>query len=442
MLHATSRQRPWHRALIAERAARYHLDRGLTDGGRRLLGEARRLYDSWGASAKVRELEQEYPFLRSVDRSPRGRGSYHSTTNVSSDAIDLLAILKASQALSSATNLVGLQSRVVQVLSEMTGATSVRLLLWNDDGRTWFLPARDDTDEAPITVDAAAELGLLPLAAFRYVERTREPLLVADATQDDRFARDPYVTRLDRCSLLVVMILIHGVPRAVLMLENSLSRGVFSAERLDAVELVAGQLAVSLDNAMVYASLEQKVAERTEALAVANAQLELLSITDPLTGLPNRRQLAHTLETEWDRALDAAGPMAAAMIDIDHFKAYNDHYGHQAGDACLQRVAEALRATVRDTDLVTRYGGEEFAMILPGADFATAFQVAERARAAVAALNEEHAGSAAGVVTVSVGVAAVVASERATVDQLIERADAELYQAKRNGRNQVAGTRA
>ena len=125
------------------------------------------------------------------------------------------------------------------------------------------------------------------------------------------------------------------------------------------------------------------------------------------------------------------------MIDIDHFKLYNDHYGHPAGDGCLRRVADALRATVRGTDLVTRYGGEEFTVVLPGADLTTAVQIAERARAAVVALGQEHAAAAAGVVTVSVGVAAITPSALASADQLIERADVELYRAKRSGRNQV-----
>jgi diguanylate cyclase (GGDEF)-like protein len=286
-------------------------------------------------------------------------------------------------------------------------------------------------------VDAAAARGLLPLSAFRYAERTREPLLVEDATRDDRFARDPYLSGLDRCSLLVVPILTQGAPRAMLLLENRLSGGVFSADRLDAVMLIAGQLAVSLDNAMLYASLAHKVAERTAALEAANERLKVLSITDPLTGLDNRRRMSEMLAAEWSRSTRARGPIAVVMIDIDHFKPYNDHYGHLVGDACLRRVAAALSQTVRTTDLLARYGGEEFAMILPGADDAVAAEVAERARAAVAALGEPHAAAPAGVVTVSVGVAVGFPAADLTSDQLVERADAGLYAAKRHGRNQV-----
>jgi diguanylate cyclase (GGDEF)-like protein len=418
-------QRPWHRALIAERAAAFRLRHGHEHAGRTLLAEARRCYESWGATAKVAALDQEHPFLRG-ETARRDSG-----TTFSADAIDLLAVLEAARALSSETHLDRLRGRVVEVLSALTGATSVRLVVWDQDRHGWFLPS--DGDAVP--VDEAS----LPMSVFRYAERTREPLLVADATGDDRFARDPYLAGLERCSLLAVPILTRGAPRAMLVLENRLSSGAFTADRLDAVILIAGQLAVSLDNALVYASLERKVAERTEALAAANRRLEQLSVTDALTGLANRRCLEERTETEWRRALRSRTTLAAALVDIDHFKLYNDHYGHLAGDDCLRNVAEALRQSVRVTDLVARYGGEEFALILPDTDVDGAYVVAERARAAVAALEATHARAPSGIVTVSVGVAAVVPVDGVAIEQLVKAADTALYEAKRAGRNQVCG---
>ena len=440
---AEPRQRPWHRAFIAERAGLFHLSHGLEHAGRTLMAEARNLYQAWGATAKVDHMELEHPFLR-VHQGTWRDVTPSGSISVSSDAIDLLGILQASQALSSETNVDQIRARVVAVLGALTGATVVRLVLWSDDSRGWVLPSHPGNGDSSISVEDAGELGLLPLSAFRYVERTREALVVGDATRDDRFARDPYLAGMDHCSLLVVPILTRGEPRAMLVLENQLSRSAFSAERLDAAMLIAGQLAVSLDNAHVYASLEHKVAERTEALAertlaleTANERLEMLSVTDALTGLANRRQLADVLEAEWVRALRNGTSLAAAMIDIDHFKLYNDLYGHVAGDACLRRVATVLRDTMRQgTDLVARYGGEEFAVILPGADVADAYAAAERVRAAVVALDEAHAGIVEGRVTVSVGVA-VTALAEGDAKQLLESADAALYEAKRNGRDRV-----
>jgi diguanylate cyclase (GGDEF)-like protein len=281
---------------------------------------------------------------------------------------------------------------------------------------------------------------MVPVSAFRYVERTGEPLLVEDATRDDRFARDPYFARLDQCSLLVVPILSKGMAHAVLLLENHATRGAFSTERLDAVTLIAGQLTVSLDNAQLYASLERKVAERTAALEVANRRLLELSVTDALTGLANRRRFDEVLATEWLRGIRPQSSLGLVMIDIDHFKQYNDHYGHQAGDACLQLVAATLSKDLRQgSDLAARYGGEEFAIILPGAGTEATRRVAERIRAAVAALREPHVLADHGIVTVSVGITALIPSSETAIDHLLRKADAALYQAKNSGRNQVAG---
>jgi diguanylate cyclase (GGDEF)-like protein len=128
------------------------------------------------------------------------------------------------------------------------------------------------------------------------------------------------------------------------------------------------------------------------------------------------------------------------MIDIDHFKRYNDRYGHLGGDECLRRVARVLRDSVRGgNDLVARYGGEEFIIVLPGADLAAVLPVAERARAAVEALKEPHEKSAYGVVTISVGIAAMVPTKQIDAGALVQRADAALYRAKKNGRNRIAG---
>jgi diguanylate cyclase (GGDEF)-like protein len=430
-----SRYRPWQRALITERAGVFCQEYGLRITGRRLLTEAHHLYEAWGATAKVEQMRRAHGTPHGV--GPSATVSRSQSTHAGAGSLDLLAVLQASQALSSETDLDRLRLRVVEVLGAMTGATAVRVLLWNEDLRGWFLSPDGDDLSRPIAVDEAGSQSLLPMTAFRYVERTRKPLLVEDATRDDRFARDPYLAGLDRCSLLVVPIEVQGTPRAVLLLENRLGGGAFSAERLDTVMLIAGQLAVSLDNAMVYASLAQKVAERTEALATTNQQLARLSATDPLTGLANRRHLEDVLAAEWATAQLKQRPVSAAMIDIDYFKRYNDHYGHQSGDSCLKMIASVLAGAVRETDLAARYGGEEFILVLPGADLSIAHHIGQRANMEVAALREPHIGSPIGIVTVSVGVAAIVPSPGNAPEDLIRMADAELYEAKRNGRNRV-----
>jgi diguanylate cyclase (GGDEF)-like protein len=363
------------------------------------------------------------------------------TREVAIDGIDMLAVLRASQALSSRTQLADLQVALVAQLTALTGATDVIVAL-RDEAGAWSVPAGHG---APRPLAEAAEHGAVPLSAFRYAERTREPLAVDDGLQDARFAGDPYLAGLERCSLLVVPVLSSGELRALLVLANRTTAGAFTAERLDAVELITGQLAVSLGNALLYASLESRVADRTRALESANRQLETLSTTDALTGLANRRRFQTALDEQWRRARQTGVPLTVIMADIDHFKPYNDHYGHQQGDECLRLVAHALGQGARGADLVCRYGGEEFVVIVLGAGPGVGRSVGERFRAAVESLDLAHPASPLGRVTISVGVACAAPAPGGAdgadgadgVDRLLARADAALYEAKRQGRNQV-----
>ncbi|OZM80662.1 AAA family ATPase [Pseudonocardia sp. MH-G8] len=275
---AAGRQRPWHRALITERAARFYLAHGLEQAGRDLLARARQYYAAWGATAKVAQLDWAYPTPRlgaltaGEPGGDRRADDLRLSSTVTTGTLDLLAILAASQALSSETDIERLHTRVVEVLSAMTGATSVHLLLWDDDHHDWLLPAPDHTRDAA-TAGGPHE-GDLPMSAVRYVQRTAEILIVDDATRDDRFARDPYIVGLEACSLLAMPILGRGALRAVLLLENRLMRAAFSTERLDAVRLIAAQLAVSLDNAQLYADLTASRARIAAAADQASRRIE------------------------------------------------------------------------------------------------------------------------------------------------------------------------
>ena len=291
------RQRPWHRALIAERTARFFLAHGAEQTGYEFLVHAREEYAAWGATAKVSQLDWTYPTLRrpndttAPDASPAGGLRYRSAT-VTTGTIDLLGILSASQALSSETSVDRVHARVTQVLSAITGATRVQLLLWSDDRQTWLLPAADG-DAAPAGLPAHEPA--VPMSVLRYVQRMREPLVVRDVVDDDRFARDPYFADAACSSLLALPILSRGMLRAALVLENRLIRGAFTAERLDAVRLIAGQLAVSLDNAQLYAEHRRLAAEQAALRRVA---------TLVARGVPPQEVFA-TVATEAGRLLDA-----------------------------------------------------------------------------------------------------------------------------------------
>ena len=264
-------ERPWQRALVTERAALFHLENGLGHLGRSLMVRARELYAAWGARAKVRQLELGHPFLRGARPAERDSGR---AASVSADAIDMLAILRASQALSSETSLERLRSLVVQLLETMTGATGVSLVVRQDQAEQWhLLPAGGGEETEPVPVGEAAARGLFPVSVFRYALRTGKPLLVEDASRDDRFSHDRYLAGCACCALLALPILNQGAPLAVLILENRLCRGAFTGALLDAATLIAGQLAVSLENALLYRRLEERVRERTRELEEAQGEL-------------------------------------------------------------------------------------------------------------------------------------------------------------------------
>jgi len=165
--------------------------------------------------------------------------------------------------------------------------------------------------------------------------------------------------------------------------------------------------------------------------------LRALTLTDQLTGVANRRAFDERLDAEWRRCARAGLPVALILADVDHFKAYNDHYGHQGGDACLVQVAAALRrAASRGHDMVTRYGGEEFAILLPQLDAAGAEGVAQRLLDELARIALPHAASpTAPCVTMSLGIAGMVPNDALGAEILVASADALLYQAKAGGRN-------
>lgn len=185
------------------------------------------------------------------------------------------------------------------------------------------------------------------------------------------------------------------------------------------------------------AKLDLEVARQTAELKEANQRLAELSTTDPLTGIANRRLFDQTLALEWKRAQRQQQALSLLMLDVDMFKAYNDHYGHQAGDECLRAVATALRSSSqRSGDLLARYGGEEFVLIVD-ADQHGALQLAEKLRAAVEDIKLPHARSPSGQVTASIGLATLVPDPATTPDTLLRLADEALYQAKADGRNRV-----
>ena len=182
---------------------------------------------------------------------------------------------------------------------------------------------------------------------------------------------------------------------------------------------------------------ERKQAE--EERMRLHRELEQLSLTDGLTGIANRRMFDQRLETEWSAARRSGRPLSLIVLDLDHFKQYNDAHGHVAGDDCLRRIAALLRAIAqRPRDVVARFGGEEFILLLPDTDAAAALALAGQCMERIAALGIEHGGPGAGpVVTASLGVGTAAAGTAGEASGFVAAVDARLYAAKRGGRNRI-----
>jgi len=235
---------------------------------------------------------------------------------------------------------------------------------------------------------------------------------------------------------------------AALLLAAAFALGAGQAAALllaAAFALGAGQAAAArLLDAALRSDAEQRarlsrLEEVNQALSADRVALETESRTDPLTGLANRRYLEQMLHAEWNRCRRAATPLSCVMLDVDHFKAFNDHHGHDGGDACLRRVATLLADSIRRAgDVVARYGGEEFTVLLPDTGRDGAATVAELLKRTVADARIPHARSPIGAhLTVSVGFATLVPNRERHPAELLKAADLALYEAKRRGRDCV-----
>ncbi len=248
---------------------------------------------------------------------------------------------------------------------------------------------------------------------------------------------------------------VRGVLEIIMPLEDSLALSdkmleqtfvilsIFLFASLLCITWVTGKLKMRTNEVKAYAEttanmnkvLEKEVAVRKQV----EEELRKISHVDSLTGLHNRRHLDEALQLEWKRAIRLKQNVAIIMIDIDDFKLYNDHYGHQAGDECLSTVAKQIKLTIaRETDIITRYGGEEFVVILPFTDLKTALKIAEKIRKNVEELQITHTHARAGnCITTSVGVASIIPETNHSVEDLLMSADQALYLAKHSGRNCV-----
>jgi diguanylate cyclase (GGDEF)-like protein len=254
-----------------------------------------------------------------------------------------------------------------------------------------------------------------------------EPTIVPDAAQDSRFAGNPFVVGAPNIRFYagIPLTVPSGHAIGTLCVIDSVPRNL-TAEKIEMLQALSRQAVAQLELRRINTVLSRE----RQNLEADVARLGTLAATDALTGLANRRQFDEALSRFKQRAALREEPLSIILADVDRFKAYNDDFGHPAGDEGLKTVAELLRSSCRRRDLAARYGGEEFAVLLPGADSAAAKAAALRVQAAVA----QHPWQLRDL-RLSIGVATMDAGGCA--NNLVDRADAALYRAKSSGRNRI-----
>jgi diguanylate cyclase (GGDEF)-like protein len=300
-----------------------------------------------------------------------------------------------------------LLSRIAELITQLIDAKSCSVMLLDADRKRLLAKAAYGLrTERMHTLSFAVGEGV----AGWVVERG-EAALIHDVTADPRFVVLSGNQTPIR-SMICVPLLARG-ERVGVVTATSESADAFDDAALELVKFIA----------------------TTIALDIENVRLHRVAVTDPLTGAYNREFLLQRLPAEIDAAVDRDHSLSVAMVDVDHFKAVNDQYGHGIGDVVLAEVARRLRNAIRGGDILVRYGGEEFLVVLPKADAGRAWEVGERMRQRVCERSFDVGDGVALILRVSVGVAQWRTGEN--MPDLIERADTALYGAKERGRNRV-----
>jgi diguanylate cyclase (GGDEF)-like protein len=329
----------------------------------------------------------------------------HANSELSQRLTALALLYHVSRSLNATLELPELLGRISSLVTERLRIDSFSVLLVNAEGRL--------EEAASVPPRAGGTRGTFRLgegAAGRAAE-SHLPVYLPDLA----LAQDARPLGPTSGSLLSLPVVHQGRLLGALNLQRS-GTEAFSAEEVELLAAVADQAAMAIQNARLYA----------ETVA--------LSITDALTGLANRRHLFRQLEQEVARATRFRTEVSLVMMDLDHFKELNDAAGHVAGDAVLREVAEVLLGQVRRVDVVGRYGGEEFCLVLPLVSKMDALEVAEKLRRSIA--ERAFGGTPPGAITASVGVAHLP-TDATALEELLEAADAALYASKRHGRNRI-----
>jgi histidine kinase len=447
------------RAFCNELQGKFWLEKGYEIIGKAYVYEACYLYKQWGAMRKVALMERKYPQYLSVSEESghRTRGSRSTKSSI----IDMASILKSTQAISSEIKIDKLLAILIRTIIENAGAQQGCLVLKSEKDNEYHIAAHQGCESKKAeTLQSVnyVQSKILCHEIVQYVIITKESVLLNDACNEGKFQNNQYIIENHVKSVLCTPVIYQNRLKGVVYLENNIADNVFTSERLEILRFLASQASISIDNAILYENLEEKVRERTVQLKSANEKLAELSLLDPLTNLHNRRYLYEfvsdtkakfirnkifsiTGEDKRDYSVQRK-IFGVFMVDIDHFKEVNDTYGHQTGDKVLITISQVLKNLIRVDDFIIRWGGEEFLIVLNSTKIDHLENFSKKILKAVSETPIGVADNKTIFKTCSVGFVMVPTDttmiELLTLEQTINLSDYALYCAKENGRNCAA----
>ncbi|QOP41061.1 diguanylate cyclase [Sulfurimonas marina] len=356
---------------------------------------------------------------------------------------DIETLMKASEIIVKEQRLSNLLQALVKTIIQNSGAQNIFLLLQEEE--ELFIEAHYSIDSDKTEVmqhQPYIESKKIVQPVINYVLRTQKSIVIDDLNESKIFY-DKKNMHKEVKSLLCAPLILKGKIKGVIYLENNLLPGVFTDDKVKLLQYLSGQIAISIENAVVYNNLEKAVALRTKELEHANKKLEKLSTLDPLTKISNRRHFETHMQDIWSLAIRKEVPTSIVMCDIDYFKKINDTYGHIIGDYVLKNVASIIQNSLkRTTDFAARYGGEEFIIALYDTDLEGAKKISQSIADTLKSDEKNFVIDGVNIepFTISFGVSSLIPQQEDNYEQLIKSADEALYEAKRNGRNCIVSS--
>ncbi|MBC7531708.1 MAG: diguanylate cyclase [Oligoflexus sp.] len=404
-------------ALANELTAKFHLNHGRQTAAYAYMKRARYNYERWGAHAKSIQLEERFPQM--LTSSSGERALTGSLATMSSSTIDITTLKRALLAIAEENVHSRMLEKIISSAIEFAGAQKGVLLL-RKEGEFYIEGESSIDHEQPHILQSTAieHSHSVSRMVVNYVKRSRKGLVIDNASEAQDMLpglhSEAYIQNTQVLSILCIPITVGIGEEAqivgLLYLENNRASGTFTSERIETLEIIC-------------------------LAAAGRLELSVKAATDGLTGLYNHDYFQNMLAQELSQSQRQLRNLSLLLIDIDHFKKFNDQWGHQVGDLVLKKVAQSIRDTCRKSDVVARYGGEEMAVILPETSSEMAELVAGRIRRNVESLAIPH-GENILKVTISLGLASLTDGLR-DKEALIEKADEAMYKSKREGRNKV-----